>query len=144
LKVATVRYAECVGMVRWPDGGRVLFGPDSVQVSVEPTLWKLPADVPARIDRAVAADLVATLPERSDDEIPKPNAASARTPVPSKARSARSWRWLRPVAFGVVAVIAFFVYIVRVANHAPWYFVPVMLVAVPIGVIIASHIRRRF
>jgi hypothetical protein len=74
LAVATVRYADCAAMLAWPDGARVLFGPDAVMVAVEPTLWHVSATTLAGIDAAVPADRVVHQPARDPATVPKPPA----------------------------------------------------------------------
>lgn len=68
----TVRYADCAGMLAFPDGARVLFAPDAVTVHIEPNLWSLPPNALAFIDRAVPPDRVARPPARDANDIPQP------------------------------------------------------------------------
>jgi hypothetical protein len=97
----TVRYAECAGMLAYPDGGRVLFAPDAVTVEIEPRLWRLPPGVLAAIDAAVPAHQVVHLPARDEDAIPKPPAGAVPAAAPAAAPSR-----LRP-ALDYALVIAF-------------------------------------
>ena len=84
LQIATVRYADCRGMLAWPDGARRLFGADAVSLVVEPTLWDVPAAELARIDAAVPASLTVPLPAREAGRIPRAPEAPAEPP-PEKA-----------------------------------------------------------
>lgn len=72
----TVLYEECAALLRHPDGGRQLIGPDAVVVRVEPTVFPIPAGALAAIDAAVDAGagpaVIVDLPARNPDNIPKP------------------------------------------------------------------------
>ena len=72
LAIATVRYADCVAMLAWPDGARMFYAPDAVTVRLEPQLWELPPDVFAHIDAAIPADRTVRLPARDPGSIPQP------------------------------------------------------------------------
>ncbi|WP_426504981.1 M16 family metallopeptidase [Dactylosporangium sp. McL0621] len=90
---STVLYDECVALLRFPDGGRNLLGPDGVGVPIEPALFRLPGDLPARLDAAVPASVHVDLPER--DETPRPpRTAGPRARARSAALAARV-RWDR-------------------------------------------------
>jgi zinc protease len=101
LLVSTVYFAQCRGMLAWPDGARRLFGADAVTVLVEPTMWHLPAAELARIDAAVPAALTVAQPAREPGRIPqapappppKPRPEPAARP-PSTASRRRRRRWL--------------------------------------------------
>jgi predicted Zn-dependent peptidase len=84
--VLTVRYEECVLMQCWPDGARRLIGADAVSVSIEPTLYDVPAENIAGIDELVPDDVKAWQPARSPDRIPQrpvPPPPAAPAPKPS-------------------------------------------------------------
>jgi zinc protease len=68
---STVLFNECVALLRFPDGARHLLGADGVAVSVEPTLYSLPAGAQARIDAAVAQPAHVDLPPRDPERIPR-------------------------------------------------------------------------
>src|SRR6266498_256652 len=85
-QVATVRYAECVGMLSWADGARSLFGPDAINVHVEPRLWRLPRGALEGVDTAIPPDQVAHMPDRPAESLPRP----------STSRSERLRTHLRP------------------------------------------------
>ena len=93
LQIATVRYADCRGMLAWPDGARRLFGADAVAVTIEPTLWDVPAAELARIDTAIPAALTIEQPVREQSQIPQPSVAAKPPPVaneqPPKPRGRR-------------------------------------------------------
>ena len=82
----TVLYADCVALLRWPDGARRLLGADGVAVHVEPSFFPLPAQVAAVIEAAVPPGLVVDLPARDPDEIPR---LSRITSLRSRVRRAR-------------------------------------------------------
>ncbi|WP_052720929.1 M16 family metallopeptidase [Actinoplanes rectilineatus] len=69
---ATVRYADCVALLVWPDGGRRLVGRDGITVPVEPTLLGRPAALLAEIDAAVPAGVRIDLPARDPGTVPQP------------------------------------------------------------------------
>ncbi|GAB3827901.1 insulinase family protein [Dactylosporangium cerinum] len=70
---ATVLFADCVALLRWPDGGRRLLGADGIFVHLEPTVFPLPAAVLAAIEAAIPARLVVDLPARDPGDIPRPS-----------------------------------------------------------------------
>ncbi|WAL66565.1 hypothetical protein ORV05_01735 [Amycolatopsis cynarae] len=76
----TVRYAECAGLLCWPDGGRLLIGTDGVTVPIEPTLFPIDASVIAPIDGA-AARVVIALPARAPEAVPRRPVAAAPVTV---------------------------------------------------------------
>jgi zinc protease len=76
---STVLFAECVALLRFPDGGRHLLGPDAVAVVLEPTLYPLPRDAQDRIDAAVPQATHVDLPAREPDQIPCPKRAGGLT-----------------------------------------------------------------
>jgi len=59
-------------MMTWPDGARRLIGDDGIVVHIEPTLWQVPSDTIAYIDRLVPADRIIRMPARTPDQIPQP------------------------------------------------------------------------
>lgn len=69
---ATVRFAECATLMRWPDGARQLIGYDGIAVRVEPTLYAVsPANL-AAIDATVPPERHVLMPPRAPGEIPDP------------------------------------------------------------------------
>jgi predicted Zn-dependent peptidase len=59
---ATVRFADCVALQRWPDGSRTLWGRDGAWLAVEPSAWRRGGDAVEAIDAAVAAETVVAMP----------------------------------------------------------------------------------
>ncbi|MEV6343435.1 insulinase family protein [Actinoplanes sp. NPDC051851] len=86
---ATVRYAECVALLAWADGGRQLIGPDGIAVRVEPTLYEDVAPVLRDVDARLPAELRVDLPARPADRIPSP------PPSPAEPVGRPWWRRLR-------------------------------------------------
>ncbi|MEV0128801.1 insulinase family protein [Dactylosporangium sp. NPDC050688] len=82
----TVLYADCVALLRWPDGARRLLGADGVAVHIEPSFFPLPAQVTAAIEAAVPPGLVVDMPARDPDGIPR---LSRITSLRSRVRRAR-------------------------------------------------------
>jgi zinc protease len=68
---ATVLFEQCVAMLRWPDGARQLFGPDGINVHIEPTLISIPRAALAELDQAVPHSVIVDMPHREPDNIPK-------------------------------------------------------------------------
>ncbi|MCR6489187.1 hypothetical protein M8542_40825 [Amycolatopsis sp. OK19-0408] len=97
---STVRFADCVAMLAWPDGGRRLIGADARAVQVDPTLFTgVTPVVTAAIDAAIG-------PHRT---LPQPaRATPAPAPRPSATAGKRASRPLFVVAavFGVIALLA--------------------------------------
>jgi zinc protease len=106
-RIATVRYADCVGMLSWADGARSLFGSDAINVHVEPRLWRLPRGALQLVDAAVPADRVAHLPDRPAESLPRPTTSRAQRLLALLRPS------LRPrVALWVVAAVLLVVVLV--------------------------------
>ncbi|MEV0457266.1 insulinase family protein [Catellatospora methionotrophica] len=68
----TVRFADCVARLRWPDGANAFIGKDGVVVTVEPTLYRVTDSDRAVLDRAVPDSVTVPMPARGPDRIPKP------------------------------------------------------------------------
>ncbi len=68
----TVRYDQCVALRVWSDGARQLIGTDGISVTVEPTLWRLPAGAVPRVDTSVPTQRHVTMPYRDPYQIPRP------------------------------------------------------------------------
>ncbi len=109
-RVATVRYAECAGMLAWPDGARTLYGPDGIMVTIEPQLWHGGAMAAGAVNAAVPPDRVAPMPARAPGTVPRPPATepdpapAAPAPPPEPVRRVN---WLR-LALPVGALLAMF------------------------------------
>lgn len=78
--VVTVRYAQCVAMLTYPDGGRRLFGPDGFSIAVEPTLHRLDPAALATIDQSVASSALVAMPARDVSQIPQPAMGDGAAP----------------------------------------------------------------
>ncbi|GIJ75062.1 M16 family metallopeptidase [Virgisporangium ochraceum] len=86
----TVLFEECAAMLRFPDGGRQLIGADAINVTIEPSLYPVPAGALAAVDAAVGPAATVDLPPRDPDSVPKPARAKAvRTTLRSIGRSVR-------------------------------------------------------
>lgn len=110
LQIATVRYADCRGMLAWPDGARRLFGADAVTVTVEPTLWDVPATELAQIDTAIPAALTIAQSAREQSQIPQPPAAAKPPPdaneePPPKTRRRRRFGRRQWIVSGISLVV---------------------------------------
>lgn len=67
----TVRFADCVGYLTFPDGARTLVGRDGFRIVIEPTqFFGLGADVIAALDERVPKGVTVPLPARDPEEIP--------------------------------------------------------------------------
>jgi zinc protease len=97
----TVRYADCVIAMGWPDGARQLIGADGICVRVEPTLYEMHPGVIARIDAGVPPASVVWQPAREPDAIPQP-----KVPAVEKAAAPPKRTALRTAAFVVLIVLA--------------------------------------
>lgn len=84
----TIRFAECVAMLAWPDGARHLFGRDGLHLRLEPTLWQYGAALPELIDRGVPPEVVIPKPPRADDDIPRQARKSTWTRLRARLRRA--------------------------------------------------------
>jgi zinc protease len=54
---STVRYADCVAALRFPDGSRSILGADGFFVVIDPSLWKDGAEAVAAVDAAIPQEL---------------------------------------------------------------------------------------
>ena len=52
-KTVAVAYRDCQAMLAWPDGGRLLVGPDAIMCTVEPTLYPLDPQALRYLDQRV-------------------------------------------------------------------------------------------
>jgi hypothetical protein len=74
---------EVAAVLAAPDGGRQVVAADGWTVTLEPTMWRGGDQAVARLDHAVPADRVVRLPERRQEEIPRPGTFRHRwTAVP--------------------------------------------------------------
>jgi hypothetical protein len=80
--VSTVRFAECVIGMSWPDGARQLVGADGIGVRVEPTLFHLDGSAIAAIDAGVPPASLVLMPARDPDAIPQPEVPPPPAPAP--------------------------------------------------------------
>jgi predicted Zn-dependent peptidase len=66
-----VRFADCQAVLAYPDGARILIGPDAMQVAVEPTLFEgLTPAVIVALDACLPQHLFIRMPARPESEIP--------------------------------------------------------------------------
>jgi zinc protease len=100
----TVRYADCAGMLAYPDGGRLLFAPDAVVVPIEPRAYGLPPSVVSGVDAAIPKEKVVRMPPRAEDEIPERPADQAEPP-PERPRARRSLSQAQAVAIAVACIV---------------------------------------
>jgi hypothetical protein len=110
-KTVTVQYATCVGLLAYPDGAQLLFGPDGQTIVIEPTLWDDPWEVMYAVRRRVPAERVAAMPERAPEEIPQPEPVEAAQAGPWRgrrllARTAFAGLVLTPVAAAGLVLLA--------------------------------------
>jgi hypothetical protein len=154
LSIATVRYVDCVAMLAWPDGARLLFAPDAVTVQVEPQLWTMPAEVLADIDAAVPADRTVHLPARNPGSIPQPPKPAAKPdtsaalppappPTPRPGLVQRLRRLGSPLALLAVILAAVLVLWLTGWTVAPFAGVAFMAALVRTTVPIRARIRFR-
>ena len=124
----TVYYKNCVAMLAWPDGRRVLVGSDALSVTIEPNLY--PTSIGkalGSIDAAIGPDRTVWQPAREQKDIP--------------ARAKIKWDSPTVSLAGVAAVML----IVAMINRKMWWLfvllAAVILVAdfLPIAI---SFLRR--
>jgi zinc protease len=58
----TVRLSECAALVVWPDGDRHLIDRDGTTIAVDPAHWRISEEQLRRLNAAVPADVVVTMP----------------------------------------------------------------------------------
>ncbi|WP_330298120.1 M16 family metallopeptidase [Streptomyces sp. NBC_00503] len=79
---ATVRYADCVLLRTFPDGGLQLIGRDGIALTVEPTLYRIRRSDLSVVDASVPPSAVVAMEPRDPSRIPRPG----------KPTLATSWR----------------------------------------------------
>ena len=119
--VSTVRFAECVIGMSWPDGARQLIGADGIGVRVEPTLFHLDASAIAAIDAGMPPSSVVPMPARDPGKIPQPE-----VPQPPPAEAA-------PRSGGRIAVFVVLIVFASVAGCAAGLFSLVVATADPVA-----------
>jgi hypothetical protein len=62
----TVRWTDCVGMLWWTTGERLLYGRDGTRVGVDPARWERARAALAAIDAHVGVDLLVPMGENED------------------------------------------------------------------------------
>lgn len=97
---ATVAFAECAAVLKWPDGGRTLIGTDGMGLALEPTLFPLTDEHRATIERHVPPHLVVPMPHRSAEQIPSPPGE----PYDVVRRRGRRLAWLMIAAWTLVGL----------------------------------------
>ncbi len=119
----TVAFQDVVGLLAWPDGGRVLVGHDGRQIRIEPrlfaglTLAKVQSLIDARID-----------PRR-------------RIPLPERAKAAIPSRWNSRLALRIVtlllggfSVLAALLVVLAIVQAGPNVGIPLALFSLPIWI----------
>jgi predicted Zn-dependent peptidase len=69
----SVRFAECTGYLKRPDGARLIVGADGIRVAIEPTMIAVPAEAMIELDQRIPAQLVIPMPARRPEDIPQPS-----------------------------------------------------------------------
>jgi hypothetical protein len=120
LDIATVRYDECVAMLAWPDGARLLYAPDAVNVRVEPRLWDAPQRLVAEVDARIPADRVVHMPQRSERSIPQPpDPTTEDTRDPATSSTDRKTFVRRYSGVAIVLASAAAVVALAISFHVP-------------------------
>ncbi|ROO90732.1 putative Zn-dependent peptidase [Actinocorallia herbida] len=83
--MGTVLFAECRGLLVWPDGARRLFGRDGVTVHIEPALYRDAEMLLALVDRGVRPETVVRMPAR--ERTPRAEAADRPMSLDVPART---------------------------------------------------------
>jgi predicted Zn-dependent peptidase len=120
-EAVTVRYADCVAVQAYPDGGRRLFGRDGFAVQIEPTLNSVSPHVLREVVRAVPSSLVISMPPRRADQIPQPTVepgqVHAPPPRPPMTKPRSGLRDLmRKVAYVTMWALSAFTLLVAVSS----------------------------
>ncbi|MFI7552810.1 M16 family metallopeptidase [Micromonospora sediminimaris] len=100
----TVTYADCAGMLAWPDGARQLIGHDAIVLHIEPTLFDTRPAAMQVIDSGVPIDRQITMPPRDPESIPQPRTlreARERLTRPKRA----GWEVLLMVLSGLATLV---------------------------------------
>lgn len=98
---STVRFADCVAYLAWPDGARTLVGADGFRVPIEPTQYfGLSLESILALDERVPAGVTIHLPARSDDEIPPSHGK------PMRWRGYGVWAAILGVVFALMLALA--------------------------------------
>jgi predicted Zn-dependent peptidase len=108
----TIRFNQCVGMIRFDDGARSLIGADGFHIAFRPEDWVGAADVPTKLDQAIPHSAWISGGQRELPEGVKP----VSPPLAAESRWKRwmPWRWRT----GVFLLVILCVNVVRViVNH---------------------------
>ncbi|WP_064741824.1 M16 family metallopeptidase [Hamadaea tsunoensis] len=107
-RYATVRYTDCVLLVRHTDGGRLVLGADGLGVPLEPEVFAVDAATLASVDAAVNPAVIVDR-ERDANDIPRPDRARRRDRRIRAAKVALHRFWHSRVAFpaATLTVMAF-------------------------------------
>lgn len=124
---ATVRYSDCVGLLVYPDGGRVLIGADGFGVSIEPTvtpgLGELEIDA---LETRIAFELHVPMPPRDPAAIPRPAKRTWRPVIDRGLLMAVMW-------FGLAAAFLIAMWLVTGwlgVPHLRWFVVASAVVVI--------------
>lgn len=131
----TVLFEDCVGLMSYPDGGRILVGADGFSVRIEPTVTRgLTEQKQVELDAMIPAGRHVPMPPRAPEGIPKP----VRRPIRRIVRASRG-----PLTVAL-PLIGLAVLIVGVWLAGRWLDVPVspfVLIAPTLGVFLAMLAR---
>ena len=98
----TVRFADCVGYLTFPDGARTLIGRDGFRIIIEPTQYfGLGPDTLAALDERVPEGVTVPLPARQPEEIPPPRGK------PMRWRGYGVWAGILGVVFSLALTVVF-------------------------------------
>ncbi len=100
--VATVRFHQLAGVLRWPDGAVELVGEDACRVSVEPTLWRDGRRLRSLLERHLAEVTSIDQGERPRKDVPTPRTTWAGR-LRARFHRARS-RLLIPLIAGMLGI----------------------------------------
>lgn len=101
----TVLLSDCVLVMQWGDGGRLIMGGDGTTITIEPTvLLHFGEKEVARFDASVPPGVVVRLPARATDVIPQPPSPQA---VAASTPGLGGWAVAAAISTGVFAALLF-------------------------------------
>ncbi len=135
---ATVRYSDCVALLKWSDGARHLIRRDALGVRVEPTVWRMKGQLIGQIDAGVGGDRLVTMPCRAGDQVPRPWTRK-RTRVLARFLIDPTVALLT----GDVLVLAVLITLAKLVHGAVGYGAVILVPAMAVGVNAARTARVR-